>query len=199
MHSPLAIAAIIFGCTITPGPNNFAILQLAATQDRHAAFRGIAAIVSGGLALYALVRCGLELWIGRHPWAGRILLVCSGAYLVWLGGTFIYRSFRSAGARVATTVPASALALLVFQLVNPKGWLLMTSVSAAAYCTPRCTSAAEALPVLLLTVIPAVSLLSWLLLGSGVRRLFAVEMNNSYLLRIGGAALMVSALSLFGV
>jgi threonine/homoserine/homoserine lactone efflux protein len=196
MHSPLTVVAIVLAGTMTPGPNNFAMLQIAATGDRGAALRAGAAIVTGGLALYMLVHGGLEAWLSRHPWAAHSLSFGSAACLVWLGGTLIYRSFPSHCAHPAAALPASASGLLLFQLINPKGWALMTSVTAAAHCTHGCSMAAETLPVLLLTAIPAASLLAWHRLGLSARRLWAIDVSHPHLNRLAGAVLIASSLPL---
>ena len=198
MHSSFSLAAIILGATITPGPNNFAILRISASHGPGAVcglFRAIAAIVIGGLCLYALLHSGLEAGLKRYPMAEPLLLSGSAAYLVWMGGSLIYQSCRSGPGRLAA-LPASWPALLLFQLVNPKGWALMASVAAAAHCRQRCNGAEEAVPVLLLTMIPAASLLAWHGLGVAAQRHVAVDMRNRHVLRIAGVVLMASALPL---
>jgi threonine/homoserine/homoserine lactone efflux protein len=84
---------------------------------------------------------------------------------------------------------------MLFQLVNPKGWALMVTVSAAAHCA----GSGEALPVLLLIVIPAASLLAWHLLSVGAPRLLAADMGSPAVQRAAGVALIVSAFSLRGI
>jgi len=198
MHSALAIASIILGGTITPGPNNLALLQIAGRGGSRAALSAIAAIVAGGLALYSLVHLGLDAWASQRPWAQQLMLAGSAGYLVWLGGTLIYRSFRPATAQGSPAAPMSAFALLAFQLVNPKAWLLMVSVSAATHCVQVCTRSEEMLPPLLLMVIPTVSLLSWLVLSMGMRRLSGLDPSKPTLQRLAGVLLIASAASLTG-
>lgn len=198
MESQLTLAAIILGGTLTPGPNNLAILDFAARGGLRAAVSAIAAIVSGGIVLYALVHFGVDVWVRRWPWAHGLMLACGVAYLGWLGGTFIYRSFRPRPSRRPRAAPLSALPLLVFQLVNPKGWFLMASVSAAVYCKQACTAPEEMFAPALLVVIPSTSLLLWLLLGMGVRRFSGLDLGKPMMQRFAGLVLIASAASLMG-
>jgi threonine/homoserine/homoserine lactone efflux protein len=199
MHSAPALAMIILGATITPGPNNFAILHLAATRGPRAAWPAIMAIVMGGLVLYALVAGGFELWIHHHAWLEQLLLWSGAAWLAFMGVSLIRGSFRSAAGTDAVTVPAGPLGLFVFQLVNPKGWLLMVSVAAAAHCAGSGSRIDAALPPVLLTVVPAASLLVWLYAGTGLRCSFALDLRSPAMLRLAGLVLVICAVCLMKV
>jgi threonine/homoserine/homoserine lactone efflux protein len=196
MPSQFTIAGIILGATLTPGPNNLAILDLAARGGRRAALPAIAAIVAGGLALYALVHSGLVTWVDRWAWGHRLLLASSVAYLGFLGGSFLYQSFGSTRSPRPVTAPMGALALLAFQFVNPKAWLLMVSVASAAHCARACTMPERMLPPVLLVVIPTGSLLLWLLLSVGARRFAGLDTRTPAMQRLAGVLLIACAVSL---
>lgn len=195
LQSPLALAAILLAGTLTPGPNNLALLDIAAHGGRRAALSAIAAIVIGGLVLYGLVRAGLDLWVTREPWVRPVLLASSAGYLGWLGGVFFYRSLR-ATAPLARGTSMTSLGLLAFQFVNPKAWLLMVSLSSAARCAQACTPADTLIPLALLLIIPTTSLLCWLLMSAGIGRLARLGFDRPLVLRLAGALLLASALSL---
>lgn len=196
LQSPLAFAAILLGGTLTPGPNNLALLEIAAHQGRRAALTAIAAIVTGGLALYGLVQGGLGVWVAREPWARGLLLASSAGYLAWLGGAFLYRGFRTPNAPLARWVSFSALGLLAFQFVNPKAWMLMVSLSSAARCVQVCTTLDTLITLTLLLAIPTVSLLCWLLLSAGVGHVTRLSFERPLVQRVAGLLLLASALLL---
>jgi threonine/homoserine/homoserine lactone efflux protein len=198
LPSPLTLTAILLGGTLTPGPNNLALLDIAARAGRRAALSAIVAIVSGGLMLYACVYAGLAAWISRAPWAKRAMIVCSASYLVWLGISFIYRSFRPSPRRLLRRSAMSTFGLLAFQFVNPKAWLLMISLSSAAQCAKACTWVNTLTPFGLLIIIPTLSLLTWLLVSSGLGRLARLDLENPLVQRVAGVLLLASALSLRG-
>jgi threonine/homoserine/homoserine lactone efflux protein len=197
MQSQLALAALVFGATLTPGPNNLALLDVAARGGRRAALPAIAAIVIGGLALYALVHLGLGVWAARHPWIHSLMLACSVGYLLWLGWGLVYRSLRPAPAPPALTAPTHAPALLAFQFVNPKGWLLMISVSAAAQRAQGSTRLDQMLAPALLVLLPTISLLLWLVLCTGVRRFSGLDVSKPAVQGLAGLLLIASAASFF--
>ena len=71
---------------------------------------------------------------GAAPVLRQILLVAGALYLAWLGGGLIRRSrggdFGDAGTGIQA-LPSTALGVAVFQILNPKSWVLVTTATVA--------------------------------------------------------------------
>ncbi len=113
----LAIAAI------TPGPNNVLVFNAALRGGLAGVVSTIAAIEAGSLLLYGLVKLGLLTLLQYAPSAALALALCGATYLMWLG----VKLMRSGppGTMDGNDSQISGLAVLGFQLINPKAWILM--------------------------------------------------------------------------
>ncbi|MEI7036292.1 LysE family translocator [Fulvimonas yonginensis] len=132
MNDLFAPAGLLLAAAITPGPNNLVVLRIASRAGVRAALPAIAGIVGGSLALLALALSGLAAVTGNHP-AWRTWLGAGGAaYLGWLGLRLLVTSLRETPADApADALPATALGLFGFQLLNPKAWVMTLTVVAA--------------------------------------------------------------------
>lgn len=115
---------------ITPGPNN-AIVMEAGARGRGAAAVAITGVASGTLILLVLVWLGVGAVVEASPRLKLALSIVGGAYLVWLGVSLARASGMRAPDSRARKLPASVPAIAVFQLLNPKAWILVITVTAA--------------------------------------------------------------------
>lgn len=191
MIASLAIAMLLFVAAATPGPNNLVVLRTAATAGLAGALPAIGGVVLGGLALFALVVAGPGAVLGQWP-AWRALLAAAGAlYLAWLGLRLAWRGSRGdepAGA------PSGLGGLFVFQFLNPKGWLMMLAVVAAAPPQGALATFAQLAP--LVAGIPAACLLGWAVLGDALTPWLDRPLVRLWTDRVLGALLIASALPL---
>jgi threonine/homoserine/homoserine lactone efflux protein len=168
MNTVFATSGLILAAAITPGPNNFLVLKLAGERNLRSALMPVGGIVAGGLAMIALAQLGLAVFASRHTWVRDGIVMCGTLYLVVLGFLLIYRNLGTVSAPIegAQEAPIGALALFVFQFINPKAWVLVLTVSAAASCVGQCNRhwSMVALP-LLFAAISSVCLLAWAVLG----------------------------------
>ena len=190
--SPLAaIAMLLFTGAITPGPNNLLVLRAAAERGWHASLAGITAIVGGSVVLLALAVAGIGTLVTAWPGLRSAIGLAGALYLAWLGLVLLRAAptIHEPRARVG-----GALALFVFQFLNPKGWLLMLVVAATA---PQADIAATLLRLAPLTVaITAACLLLWAALGHALADAFAHPVQRAWIDRACGLALFACALSL---
>jgi threonine/homoserine/homoserine lactone efflux protein len=194
MNPEIGISGLILSAAITPGPNNLIVLQLAGARGLKSALPAIAGIVAGGLLLIALVQIGLNALISRYPWLDNVFVVAGVVYLGALGLQLVYRSFATAGTKPGsvTVAPLGALALFFLQFANPKAWVLVLTISAAARAA---ASGQFALPVLY-AVICSASLLAWAVLGQVAARVLQSGLARARFDRVMGALLIASAASL---
>jgi len=171
MLTLLSTAGVIAAGALTPGPNNLVVLREAARAGWPAAVRSILGIVSGGLALLALVAFGAGPLLAAHPALATAVRVAGGAYLVWLGVRLAARGSGASSPQEAGPVglPAGPLGLFGFQFLNPKAWVLVLTALSAARASTEPTAALAGL-VALFVAIPAASLALWSLLGVALAR-----------------------------
>jgi threonine/homoserine/homoserine lactone efflux protein len=190
--SPLAtIALLLFTGAITPGPNNLLVLRAVADRGWRGGLGGVAAIVGGSVVLLALAIGGFGALVDTWPGLRSALGAAGALYLAWLGAGLL---------RGTADTPRhgprrdGALALFLFQFVNPKGWLLMLVVAAAA---PAGETTATVLRLLPMTVaITGACLLLWALLGRALAEAFAHPVRRRWIDRASGIALLACALPL---
>lgn len=178
MHTVFATSGLILAAAITPGPNNFVVLKLAGERDLKSVLMPIGGIVAGGLAMIALAQLGLGVFTSRHTWVRQGIVICGTLYLVVVGLLLVYRSFRTVSVprKRLQEAPIGALALFVFQFLNPKAWVLVLTVSAAATCVGECIRQWPMVALLLLfAAISSACLLAWAMLGRLAVRLLQSE------------------------
>lgn len=194
MNVVIGIGALILIATITPGPNNLVVLQLAGARGLKSAVPAIVGIVAGGLALMVFTQIGLGAVASRHRWLNHVLVAAGVLYLGGLGARLMYRSFRrlDAPTEFVTVASLGAPALFILQFANPKAWVLVLTICAAAR---GAASPAFVLP-LLFVAIAGVSLVAWAVLGEAAARVLQSPLARNRFDRVMGALLIVSAGSL---
>ncbi len=133
MNALIPVAGLVVVAAITPGPNNLVVLRAAARSGVVAAIPPIAGIVTGGLALLGLVAAGAGAALAAEPRLQTVMALSGCLYLSWLGLRLVARASPPArpGASSGRPAPAGALALFGFQFVNPKGWMMVLTATAA--------------------------------------------------------------------
>ncbi|MGH8195063.1 MAG: LysE family transporter, partial [Woeseiaceae bacterium] len=85
MDAWIAIAGILIVAFITPGPNNFLVLEAAARRGLLAALPVVAAVNLGGILLLALTWSGAGAAFDAIPQLAGLFAIAGGAYLAGLG------------------------------------------------------------------------------------------------------------------
>lgn len=194
MNVAIGISGLILIAAITPGPNNLTVLQLASAHGVKSALPAIAGIVAGGLVLIELSQIGLETVVSRYPWLDYVFVAAGAVYLGALGLRLVYRGFVTPDTQSesAPVAPLRAPALFMLQFANPKAWVLVLTVSAAA----RAAAAAQFILPLLFVAISTASLLAWAVLGHWAARILQGGVARARFDCVMGALLIVSAGSL---
>jgi threonine/homoserine/homoserine lactone efflux protein len=191
MPSLIAIALVLFVAAVTPGPNNLVVMRTAVDAGFVRALTPIVGIVLGSLALLALIVGGLGRAFGAWPLLHNVIATGGAAYLIWLGVRLVWFRTSAADTRV---LPHGALGLFVFQFLNPKGWLMLLTVAAAASTRDAWETFVQVAP--LAAGIPATCLLLWAGLGSALSRQLGRPRVRAWTDRVFGALLIASALPL---
>jgi threonine/homoserine/homoserine lactone efflux protein len=191
----LPVLGLIAVAAITPGPNNLIVLGAGARGGFAAAVPLILAIVAGSLALLLLAAAGLSGALRAHPMLAKLVAVAGTAYLLWLGAGLAWRAGRDtapASARSPTGLPASPLGAAAFQFLNPKAWVLVTTVAAATL-----DAGGGLLPLAAsLAVVSALCLALWAAAGSALAPMLSHPRRRAVFDRAMGGLLILSALGL---
>ena len=187
---------LLFTAAITPGPNNLLMLRIGLEEGVRAVLAPATGVVLGGIAMLLGSYAGMAHAFAGHP-ALRTATALVGACCVSaLGVRLICSSFtvRPAESRPARGIARSVLGLFLFQFVNPKAWLLVLTVTAAAGQGSGAVSLATL--IVLFIAIPYFSLALWAGGGSLAARVLRDARARACFDRASGAVLALSALLL---
>lgn len=187
MSSLLPAIAVLFAAAITPGPNNIIVMQAGARGMAPAA-GAVLGVVCGSTILLIFTWFGFGIAMSFGPAFALILHILCGAYLAWMGFALLMREQPTVAVAAG---PSTPLAIAVFQLLNPKAWIL---VAAAVGATPREKSLA--LLVVLMVVVTSACLMLWALAGVAATRVFARPEARRVIERILAAILLLSAMGI---
>jgi threonine/homoserine/homoserine lactone efflux protein len=187
-HVWLPVTSVLVVAAITPGPNNFMVMQASARGGAAAAGTVVLGIVLGSLGLLALVSLGVGSLIHACPRLSLVLSLIGGAYLGWLGASLIFRHAGTGASENRRGMPTSLCGVAMFQLFNPKAWMLiMTAVAALGGAGSVLRLAA------LIAVISSTCLSIWALAGTASSRWLSRPRAQLWFDRMMGALLALSA------
>lgn len=163
----LPLMTLAFVLTITPGPNNVLLLASGLAFGFRRTGRQMAGIVTGVFLQIVLVGAGLGALFARFPHS-QLLLKCAGSlYMAWLAAK-LWRAGRAEAVTLAR--PIGFREATAFQFLNPKVWLMATTV-VSAFVPPGGHYAARLASVGLLycaTAFPCICV--WAACGEALRR-----------------------------
>lgn len=121
LHSVLLFMLAGLALNITPGPDMLYVAARASSEGRPAGIVSALGIGAGTLVHITLVAAGLAALLAAVPLAFRVVEICGGLYLIWLG----IRAFRRGAARtIARPEPAPLGAVfrqgVITNVLNPK-------------------------------------------------------------------------------
>ncbi|WP_161966068.1 LysE family translocator, partial [Steroidobacter cummioxidans] len=85
MLALLSVAGLVAVAAITPGPNNFVVMHVAARAGIVRALPVIAMIVLGSIVLLTLATTGAGTVLEARPALARALTIAGCLYLSWMG------------------------------------------------------------------------------------------------------------------
>lgn len=198
MSALLPVIGVLIAAAITPGPNNVIVLEAGARRGVLAAGRAIAGVVIGSLVLLAMAWGGVGALVQMSPSLQVGLSVAGALYLGWLGAAMFAGDMARSDARLTGSererarLPSSFVGVAVFQLLNPKAWVLVTTAAAA---TMAGTGNVLVL-ALLIALISGACLLLWALAGRALSRFLDEAQPRLWFDRAMGGLLVLSAIGL---
>src|SRR5512139_1678293 len=131
---PLALFAFV--ASITPGPNNLLLMRSGAMFGVRRSMRHVFGIQTGFIALVLLSHLGVAALLLALPATLGVLRWACFLYLLWLAWLILRDARpRPAGAAGsgARSRPLRFAEGVLFQLINPKAWMMAVTVASAFY------------------------------------------------------------------
>ena len=194
MGLPGAIMLLLFAATVTPGPNNLLMLRIGLENGLQAVLAPATGVVLGGVAMLLLTCTGVARTFAAHPWLRAATAICGAGCVIWLGVRLMYSSGTPTRAPVRSGNGSARdlLRMFLFQFINPKSWILVLTITAAAGNPP----VSLATLIVLFIVIPYGCLALWAGGGSLAASLLRDTRARARFERASGALLALSALLL---
>jgi threonine/homoserine/homoserine lactone efflux protein len=167
---PLAMFALV--ASITPGPNNLLLMRSGAAFGVRRTLWHLVGVQTGFAGLMVLAHLGIGVILLALPAAFTVLRWGCFAYLLWLAW-LILRDARSRNAASAAAPgrPMRYIEGMLFQLINPKAWMMAITSVSAFYAGAVPTTVDLAAAMLLCLSIGGPSMLIWAAWGAAVDQL----------------------------
>ena len=88
----MPLAGVLVAAAITPGPNNFIVMEAGARGGLVSAGRAALGVILGSVLLLALILAGVGRFLEQFPQLGAVLSLTGGTYLAWLGVSLFLRA-----------------------------------------------------------------------------------------------------------
>jgi threonine/homoserine/homoserine lactone efflux protein len=149
--------------TMTPGPNNFMILNSGLSYGVRRSLPHYFGICFGFPAMVLLVALGLGVIFLQYAWLEQLLKVVGSAYMLYLAWCMVKSS--TASDETALAKPFSFMQALLFQWVNPKAWMMaIGAISIFSTAESHFQNALLVSTIFLLVCLPCIGL--WLVGGA---------------------------------
>ena len=192
MTDLLPLMTYCFVMSSTPGPNNVMLTASGANFGYRGALPQILGINAGGFVQTAITCLGLGALFAAHPSLHAVLRIAGALYLAWLA----WRLAGSAMGKQELAQPLRFTQALMFQAVNPKGWVKAITV-ATVFMPPQLSLQAGAALVTAISIainLPCISV--WTLFGVAIRRALTDARRQRAFNVIMAASLALLALAL---
>ena len=165
-----SLALFSFVSYMTPGPNNLLLMRSGARFGVRPTSPHVLGIEAGMVGLVLLAHLGLGALLLALPSAFTVLRWACFAYLMWLAWIVLRDTGRSAEDGTSTAKPMSAGSAALFQVVNPKAWMMaVTGIS--AFTTSGVMTASGLVTVIVVFIaIGTPCMFVWALWGAAINR-----------------------------
>ncbi len=166
-----ALALFAFVSSITPGPNNLMATASGARFGLRRTLPQVAGVTFGFTGLILLAATGVSVVVLAHPAFAAVLETLGYLYLAWLAFKLVAAAWakRPGSASVLVLKPLTFWQASVFQLANPKAWMMALSTAGSFLAGPQHSLAAIAAVALLFAVINFPCVGAWALMGARLR------------------------------
>jgi threonine/homoserine/homoserine lactone efflux protein len=171
---PLLLFCLV--ASITPGPNNLLLMRSGAAFGIRRSVGHMMGIQLGCAGLLLLCYLGIGAMLLALPAAFALLHWACFAYLLWLAAMIFRdgRAIASPGGNAGRTPPGSRpmqwYEASLFQLINPKAWMMAITMASAFYGSKAPGVGDIALATLAWISVGTPSMLAWTIWGASIER-----------------------------
>ena len=165
----LPLSLFIVTATITPGPNNFMLAASGANFGLRGSLAHILGIRIGFTTLQILMASGLGALFVAYPELHEILKYLGSAYLLWLAVKIA--RMRPLAEQKEKAAPLTISQAALFQFVNPKSWIVISSATTAFTLSGSHYLASALMLILAFNLIGWMSSMFWVLFGAMIGRM----------------------------
>jgi threonine/homoserine/homoserine lactone efflux protein len=171
MSGELLAAFAVFAVVtlFTPGPNNLMLMASGLNFGPRGAFPHLFGVAGGFAAMVLIIGIGLGAVFAAYPALYPIIKYAGVVYLVYLAYVIATAVPHEEGA-TSRGRPITFLQAVAFQWVNPKGWVMAVG-AAATYAGIARFPLNMVIMAAIFGVFGLASSLTWVMFGSGLRRL----------------------------
>jgi threonine/homoserine/homoserine lactone efflux protein len=167
---PLAMFALV--ASLTPGPNNLLVMRSGAAFGIRRTLWHVAGVEIGFAGLIILSHFGIGVLLLALPGAFAVLRWGCFAYLVWLTWLILKDGRPQASAAVSAAArPMRCIEAILFQLINPKAWMMSITIVSAFYGSVAPSNLDVAVATLLCIAIGTPCILIWTAWGAAINQL----------------------------
>lgn len=168
---PLLLFCLV--SSITPGPNNLLLMRSGAAFGIRRSASHMLGIQLGCLGLLLLCYLGIGAVLVALPAAFEVLHWACFAYLLWLAWAILRDGRASATTTGAAATRAGGRPMhwyesSLFQLINPKAWMMAITITSAFYGASVPRSADVAVAALAWVAVGTPSMLVWTIWGASI-------------------------------
>lgn len=195
MDTLLSLISFAFASSITPGPNNMMLSASGIAFGWRRTMPHLFGVVIGFVLLLVACASGVGALVASFPVLELALKVAGSAYLLRLAWTM--RNIFAPDAPQAPARPLRLTEAALFQLVNPKAWIM--GLTAASVFVPRIEPRGLAIVVVCgvfaLVNLPCVG--TWTVLGAALRRSLALERWRDYFRLVVGVLMLYAVVAIW--
>lgn len=127
----IPLVGILIPAAMSPGPNNSIVFYTAVHQGAAAVVSPIIAVITGSSVLFAITLTSLGMAASNMAEIRLVIVLFGAAYLFWLGMAMFNAGQTHSDSDLSdSALPNTFLRIFIFQLANPKSWVMMGIVSA---------------------------------------------------------------------
>lgn len=196
MEGFLGPIGLLSVAAISPGPNNVLVLAMATRRSLAGVLSVISAVLVGGICQLLITWAFVGLLTLKGPVLMKGITFVGAVYLGYLGWSLLRQPIHSEnGLEDELPLAGSFWGLLVFQLVNPKSWVLTITVTTALSEVIQ-GMALLITVVMLFVLIASICLSCWAGLGAFLQQFLKNNRRYVWFQRLMGMFLLGSALLL---
>ena len=189
MNDLLPFLLFSFSTLMTPGPNNFMLMNSGLKFGIKKSLPHYLGICLGFPLMVLIVSLGFGEIFQKYVWLKISLKILGSAYMLYLAWQILFSTSNPKSEKVAK--PLSFFQAVMFQWVNPKAWLMaIGAISIFSLMANSIYNAIAISSIFLLIGLPCIG--SWLLFGASLQRFIKNERHQKWFNRVMAVCLIAS-------